>query len=194
MNKQEFLRRLKEDLSSLTDEELQNALKYYDEYFADAHEEDVESEIEEYNIMADLAEENSACFLWCTNSSLRYGYEVLEAWGFTPKGIITWIKPRFTLGVYIRNASESMLLGVRGRNPVKFRSQPSWFFAPLTSKHSEKPLEQFPIIERLYPDGNRLELFARRKQHGWDVWGNDPSILSDVDIKGYPVPNLRHKK
>ena len=160
--------------------------------------------INHYNLMsleqikampvADLAEDNSACFLWCTNSSLRYGYEVLEAWGFSPKGIITWIKPRFALGVYIRNASESMLLGVRGRNPVKFRSQPSWFFAPLTSKHSEKPLEQFPIIERLYPDGNRLELFARRKQHGWDVWGNDPSILSDVDIKGYPVPNLRHKK
>ena len=39
MNKQEFLDRLKEDLTSLSEEERQNALKYYEEYFADAQEE-----------------------------------------------------------------------------------------------------------------------------------------------------------
>jgi uncharacterized membrane protein len=60
MNKQDFLRKLKEDLSSFTDEELQNALKYYDEYFADAHEEEVEQEIEDYNVLEDLAEEIKA--------------------------------------------------------------------------------------------------------------------------------------
>jgi len=57
MDKQEFLGRLKEDLSSLTDEELQNALKYYDEYFADSHEENVEQRIEEYNEAEDFKEE-----------------------------------------------------------------------------------------------------------------------------------------
>ena len=36
MNKNEFLQKLKEDLSSLTEEEMTNALKYYEEYFADA--------------------------------------------------------------------------------------------------------------------------------------------------------------
>ena len=40
MNRIEFLNRLKEDLSSLSDEERQNALKYYEEYFADAAEDD----------------------------------------------------------------------------------------------------------------------------------------------------------
>lgn len=38
MNKKEFLNRLKEDLSSLTDDERQNAIKYYEEYFDDAAE------------------------------------------------------------------------------------------------------------------------------------------------------------
>jgi uncharacterized membrane protein len=41
MNKKEFLLRLKEDLSSLTDEERENALKYYEEYFEDSGEETV---------------------------------------------------------------------------------------------------------------------------------------------------------
>ena len=65
MNKQDFLNKLKEDLSSLTDEEMQNALKYYDEYFADAHEEDVERQLEEYNLAEDFKEasENGAADL-----------------------------------------------------------------------------------------------------------------------------------
>ncbi|MCL2099353.1 MAG: DUF1700 domain-containing protein [Oscillospiraceae bacterium] len=56
MNKQEFLRRLKEDLTSFTEEELQGALKYYDEFFADAHEEEVERNIAEYNEKEDVKE------------------------------------------------------------------------------------------------------------------------------------------
>jgi len=44
MNKTEFLNKLKEDLSSLTDEERANALKYYEEYFADAGNDDEKDE------------------------------------------------------------------------------------------------------------------------------------------------------
>jgi len=40
MNKTEFLKRLQEDLTSLTEEERLNALKYYDEYFTEAKEND----------------------------------------------------------------------------------------------------------------------------------------------------------
>ena len=62
MSKEDFLNRLKEDLSALTDDELKSALKYYDEYFADAHEEKIEQELEEYNVTEDIkdAGENHA--------------------------------------------------------------------------------------------------------------------------------------
>jgi len=55
MNKNEFLKRLKSDLSSLSEEERLNALKYYEEYFADAGE-DMEEEI----IMEFVSPENLA--------------------------------------------------------------------------------------------------------------------------------------
>jgi len=55
MNKNEFLNRLKEDLSSLSDEERLNALKYYEEYFADAGEEMEEEIITEFVSPEDLA-------------------------------------------------------------------------------------------------------------------------------------------
>ena len=132
-----------------------------------------------------LCEENAHCWLWVTNGTLRHGFEVLEAWGFTPRSVFTWVKPRYTLGVYLRNATEHILLGTRGRAPVKFRSQATWGFYPLQD-HSHKPEEVYDLIERV-SEGPYLELFARRKRHGWDSWGNE--IESDVIIDGYPVPS-----
>ena len=133
----------------------------------------------------DLAAEDAHCWLWVTNGTLRHGFDVLEAWGFTPRSVFTWVKPRFTLGVYLRNATEHMLLGTRGNAPVRFKSQGTWGFYPLQG-HSHKPEEQYAVIERVSP-GPYLELFARRKQPGWDVWGNE--IKSDIGIPGYPVPD-----
>ena len=138
--------------------------------------------------VADLADpESSHCFLWVTNATLRHGYDVLEAWQFVPRSIITWCKPRFTLGNYLRNSTEHVLFGTRGKAPVKFKSQPTWMFAPLQG-HSHKPEELYDIIERV-SHGPYLELFARRRRGGqWSSWGNELPD-SDVDIPGYPVPS-----
>jgi N6-adenosine-specific RNA methylase IME4 len=81
------------------------------------------------------------------------------------------------------------LLGTRGKAPVLFKAQPNWLFAPIQD-HSHKPEEQYAVIERVSP-GPYLELFARRRQAGWDSWGNE--IESDIEIPGYPVPKVRRK-
>jgi len=41
------------------------------------------------------------------------------------------------------------------------------------TKHSKKPKYFSDLIDILYPSGNRIELFAREKHEGWDVWGNE---------------------
>ncbi|MDR1704196.1 MAG: cytosine methyltransferase [Clostridiales bacterium] len=135
--------------------------------------------------VADICEDNAHVWLWVTNATLEHGFAILRAWGCTPRSVFTWIKPRFTLGVYLRCATEHVLLATRGKAPIRFRAQPSWGFFPLQD-HSHKPEEFHKIVERCSP-GLYLELFARRKMPGWDVWGNQ--IDSDIDIPGYPVPN-----
>ncbi|WP_018599356.1 MT-A70 family methyltransferase [Mycobacterium sp. 155] len=135
--------------------------------------------------VAELAAPNGHLWLWVTNATLRIGYDVIEAWGFTPRSPLTWVKPRVGLGNYLRNATEHLILGTRGRAPVKFRAQATWVFAP-RQDHSHKPEEQYAIIERV-SNGPYLELFARRRQPGWHVWGNE--IDSDITIPGYPVPS-----
>ncbi|MEU8860913.1 MT-A70 family methyltransferase [Streptomyces umbrinus] len=136
----------------------------------------------------DFAEPDAHLWLWVTNATLRDGYDVAEAWGFTVRSPLTWIKFRLGLGMYLRNTTEHLLFATRGQAPVQFRAQPTWINAPV-QEHSVKPDEQYAVIERVSP-GPYLELFARRRppsnQH-WAVWGNQ--IDSDISIPGYPVPS-----
>lgn len=138
--------------------------------------------------VADLAEDDAHLYLWTINGALREGSEVMEAWGFTYRAPLTWIKPRFGLGQYLRNQTEHLLLGTRGTAPVKFRGQGTWLYAPVQD-HSHKPEEQYAVIERL-SDGPYLELFARRRQPNWSAWGNE--LIADIIIPGYPVPSDAH--
>lgn len=144
--------------------------------------------------IADLAEDDAHLWLWVTNATLRHGYDVAEAWGFTVRSPMTWIKFRLGLGNYLRNATEHVLFATRGRAPVNFASQPTWVNAPVQD-HSHKPEEQYAIIERVSP-GPYLELFACRRPSSladWSVWGNE--IDSDIAIPGYPVPSdARHRQ
>jgi N6-adenosine-specific RNA methylase IME4 len=138
--------------------------------------------------IADLVTDSAHLWFWCQNASVEASMDIVRAWGFTPRSILTWVKPRIGLGVYLRNATEQLIFATRGKAPVRFRGQPTWAFMPLQD-HSHKPEEQFAIIERVSP-GPYLELFARRRppsEKDWSVWGNQ--IDSDITIPGYPVPS-----
>ena len=141
-----------------------------------------------------LAARDAHLWLWTTNALLPRAYEVAEAWGFTVRSPLTWVKFRLGLGgrYQLRNATEQLLFCTRGRAPLGSRSQPTWFNAPVT-EHSRKPAEQFAIIERVSP-GPYLELFARRRPESnqpWAVWGDQ--VDSDIRIPGFAVPRYSER-
>jgi N6-adenosine-specific RNA methylase IME4 len=119
----------------------------------------------------DLAADDSHCHLWTTAAFMLEAFQILAAWGFTYKGIFVWVKPGIGPGNYWRNASEFLLLGVRGSCPFLDNAIPNWTQADRT-RHSEKPDAVRVLIERVSP-GPRLELFGRRTAPGWTVWGNE---------------------
>ena len=141
-----------------------------------------------------LAARDAHLWLWTTNALLPKAYEVAEAWGFTVRSPLTWVKFRLGLGgrYQLRNATEQLLFCTRGRAPLGSRSQPTWFNAPV-QEHSRKPAEQFAIIERVSP-GPYLELFARRRPESnqpWAVWGDE--VDSDIRIPGFAVPRYSER-
>lgn len=137
--------------------------------------------------IAELAEENAHCWLWVTNNTLRVGFDIMEEWGFPVKSVFTWIKLRMGLGNTLRSCTEHVLLGIRGKCPVKVKNQINFGIFTPKCEHSHKPEEFHEIIQRVSP-GPYLEMFARRRPSSpeWDVWGNE--IDSDIVIPGYPVP------
>ena len=141
-----------------------------------------------------LVARDAHLWLWTTNALLPRAYEVAEAWGFTVRSPLTWVKFRLGLGgrYQLRNATEQLLFCTRGKAPLGSRSQPTWFNAPV-QEHSRKPAEQFAIIERVSP-GPYLELFARRRPESnqpWAVWGDQ--VASDIRIPGFAVPRYSER-
>jgi site-specific DNA-methyltransferase (adenine-specific) len=80
------------------------------------------------------------------------------------------------------------LRATKGKQKRKRASVSQLIFSPLR-KHSQKPDEAREKIIELKGGGNlkRLELFAREKADGWDIWGNE--LQNDVIIKFKNQPN-----
>jgi N6-adenosine-specific RNA methylase IME4 len=85
------------------------------------------------------------------------------------------------MGQGTRTNTEVVLMGIRGRLGRESAGVHQVVLAP-PGRHSEKPVEVHRRIEALLGDRPRLELFARRRVRGWDVWGNEIEGGSDVDL------------
>jgi N6-adenosine-specific RNA methylase IME4 len=125
----------------------------------------------------DITADNAHLYLWVTNNHLQDGLNVMKAWGFDYKTMITWAKDRIGLGQYFRGKTEHCLFGVKGMIPYKIinnkRQQGSTLINATRKKHSQKPVEMKYLISLVSDrEGfNKIELFAREKTIGWDVWG-----------------------
>ncbi len=134
----------------------------------------------------EIAADDAHLYLWVTNNKLIDGLEVMKAWGFEYKTIITWLKDRFGLGQYFRGITEHCLFGVKGMLPYKIidgrRQQGVTGFTAVRTTHSTKPEIMRDMINKVsYQEGyNRIELFARIKIDGWDIFGNE--VESDIKL------------
>ncbi len=119
--------------------------------------------------VAALAHADCVLWLWTTNAFLRQSFDLLDAWGFENKTVLTWVKNRMGLGDWLRGRTEHCLMAVRGKPVVTLTNQTTALDAPLR-EHSRKPDEFYSLVDALCP-GNKLEMFAREAREGWQAWG-----------------------
>lgn len=122
-----------------------------------------------------ITADNCDLYLWTTQKYLPVAFEVLKVWGFKYCQTLTWCKePKGTGqgGLYCPT-TEFLILGRKGKMPIgKRRLDTTWWKVKRPMRHSKKP-ELFQDIIEKQSDNPRIELFARRKREGWDVWGNE---------------------
>ena len=124
--------------------------------------------------VANLATDDAVLFLWTTASHLQESWSVIQAWGFQYVSNIVWLKDKLGLGYWVRNQHEVLLICRRGDMPTPLpTNRPSSVIISPRREHSRKPDEAYELIERMYPELPRIELFARQARSGWDAWGNE---------------------
>lgn len=124
----------------------------------------------------DMAESDAVLFLWVTSPLLEDSFRIVHAWGFEYKTSFVWDKVKHNMGHYNSVRHEFLLVCTRGScTPDNLKLYDSVQTIERT-EHSVKPEEFRNIIDDLYTDGKRIELFARRPADGWEVWGNERSL------------------
>lgn len=126
-------------------------------------------------------------WMWATANFLGDALRLMNKLGADYVTNVVWVKDGPPgLGQRFRMMHEHLLYGRIGRVPVPEPANriPSVIIAPRT-KHSEKPLESYRMVERHDPPGPRLEMFARRGIPGWDSWGNQaPALMTESAGEG----------
>ena len=121
-----------------------------------------------------IKEHDSVLFLWTINKYLEQSYNVARQWGFTPSTMLVWDKTPKGLGLggTFTLANEYLLFCRSGSLPAIHRVKGNHWFSP-REKHSKKPDFFREMIVDAFGPLPRIELFARQKTEGWDVWGNE---------------------
>lgn len=134
-----------------------------------------------YNLpVSRIADENCVLFLWVTFPKLLEGVETIKQWGFSYKSLaFCWVKRNkkngdyfWGMGYWTRQNAEVCLLATKGK-PKRKSMGVHCIVDEKISGHSQKPDEARKRIVTLMGDLPRIELFARQKTEGWDVWGNE---------------------
>lgn len=123
----------------------------------------------------EICADNCLLFMWSTSPHLAQAIELGKAWGFEYKTIgFIWNKMNHNPGQYTLSNCEVCLIFKKGKIPTPrgARNVQQLVSVPRT-QHSVKPNEVRQGIERMFPTQKKIELFARQKPEGWDVWGLD---------------------
>lgn len=140
-----------------------------------------------------LLADRGILFLWATSPRLDKAMECLKSWGLHYRGMaFVWVKTRkdgVPIGArgvkpsIVKPTAEYVLAAskIKMGRPMELHSQKvrNVVLAPVR-QHSQKPDDVARSIEELYPDAERLEMFARTRRPGWDAWGNETEKFEPV--------------
>ena len=121
-------------------------------------------------------------FMWCTDPLLPKQLEIIDAWSFNYKTVgFYWVKTNKnkeknyyfkSVGYWTRANCELCILATKGK-PKRIGKNVDRLVVADRREHSRKPDCVRDRIVQLMGDLPRIELFARQKTPGWDVWGNE---------------------
>jgi len=137
--------------------------------------------------------QDGVIFLWVTGRAMELARECLKIWGYRRVEEIIWVKTNQLqriirtgrTGHWINHAKEHCLVGIKG-NPRLNRNLDCDVIVSEVRETSRKPDEIYNVIERMFPNVLKLELFGRphNVHDNWITCGNqlDGARISEEEI------------
>jgi len=130
-----------------------------------------------------ITQDNAICFMWVADAFIPDAIEVMTSWGFKYKTVaFIWQKKEKSgkqtcyMGQWTMKNCELVLLGTKGKMTQFLKSRKVRQLQEAERErtiHSRKPQIIRDRIVEMFGDLPRIELFARQRTPGWDVWGNE---------------------
>lgn len=129
-------------------------------------------QLEELDV-ASIAAEDCLLFMWTTGPQMANSIQLGETWGFEYKTIaFVWDKMVHNPGRYTLSQTEFVLAFKKGKFPQpRGARNVRQLLQVHRGEHSVKPIEVIEGITRMFPEQEKIELFARNNYLGWDNWG-----------------------
>ena len=146
-------------------------------------------ELEKLPVHDIVSPDGCVLFLWCPYRHLPKALTVLDIWGFEYKTIgFVWVKVTkhkptrliYGPGYYTGSNTEPCFIATSGRVPIPEIDGNKQVVIEPRRAHSQKPDEIAKRIEQMYKSLSKIELFARKKRKGWQVWGDE--VKSDTRL------------
>ena len=126
----------------------------------------------------DLCNKQHNVFMWAIDKYLHETEIMMDELGYALHARIIWdkcngIAPAFT----VRYSHEYILWFYKKGNILmpceNQRGKYTTVLREPSSKHSKKPVCAYEMLESMFPNAPKLEMFARDIRDGWDCWGNE---------------------
>lgn len=134
-----------------------------------------------FNLLTD----KSNVFIWTIDKFLPETEEMMHKLSFTLHARLVWNKengvaPAFT----VRFTHEYLLWFYKKGHmlmPAKnTRGKYTTVITEPSTVHSRKPNVVYEMLDDMFPDAKKLELFARNTKKNWDCWGNQTNMFGEV--------------
>jgi N6-adenosine-specific RNA methylase IME4/ParB-like chromosome segregation protein Spo0J len=121
-----------------------------------------------------IAHEDCVLWLWTSNYHMRHAYEVLGAWGFQERTILTWVKNGTADGEFLREQTDHCILAARGRPTAELSDQTTVLYADQPRRFGgSRPDAFYALVEGLCPAPRYTALFSFLVRENWDAHWDD---------------------
>ena len=118
----------------------------------------------------------STMFLWTIDKFLHKAESIIDSLGYRLHARIVWDKGNGPAPAFTLRFTKEYLLWAYKRPMMKIAQDMRGKYTDVLREaprgHSRKPEKAYLMIEHLYPDASKIELFARQRRQGWDAFGD----------------------